>query len=84
MENIRMLGELEAARRDSLERLVLAAEYRDDGTHQHLYKEAWSIDAAMSEIPGLAGRQFDPAVVDAFTELDPTELIELPEAAPVV
>ncbi|MGH2896623.1 MAG: HD-GYP domain-containing protein [Solirubrobacteraceae bacterium] len=207
MENIRMLGELEAARRDSLERLALAAEYRDDGTHQHPqrvghtsmrlaqvlgmedgqasligqaaelhdvgklaipdaillkrnklaeheferlkthttagaailggsestlmqpaeqialthherwdgsgypnalaghdipmtgrivaladvfdaltharpYKAAWSIDAAMSEIRGLARRQFDPAVVDAFMELDPTELVELAEPAP--
>lgn len=209
MENIRMIGELEAARRDSLDRLALAAEYRDDGTHQHPqrvgytsmrlarvlgmddaqasligqasalhdvgklaipdaillkpdklaeheferlkthttagaailggsqstlmqpaaqialthherwdgsgypnalsghdipmtgrivaiadvfdalthprpYKAAWSIDASMSEIRGLAGRQFDPAVVDAFTELDPTELIELSEPAPVL
>ena len=35
MENVRMIAELEAARRDSLMRLAIAAEYRDDGTHRH-------------------------------------------------
>ena len=33
IENLRMIAELEAARRDSLMRLAIAAEYRDDGTH---------------------------------------------------
>jgi putative two-component system response regulator len=35
MENVRVLCELEAARLESLQRLALAAEYRDDGTHEH-------------------------------------------------
>jgi putative two-component system response regulator len=35
MENVRMIAELEAARRESLMRLAVAAEYRDDGSHQH-------------------------------------------------
>ena len=35
LEHVRVLGELDAARREGLERLALAAEYRDDGTREH-------------------------------------------------
>ena len=35
MENVRVYAELESARLESLERLALAAEFRDDGTHEH-------------------------------------------------
>jgi len=40
LENVRMLVELDAARVESLERLALAAEYRDDGTHEHTTRVA--------------------------------------------
>lgn len=62
-------------------RIVALADVFDALTHRRPYKEAWSIDAAVSEVRALRGRQFDPAVVDAFMELDPTELVELPENA---
>src|SRR5262249_270546 len=35
MENVRMVGELEEARLETLQRLARAAEYRDDSTFQH-------------------------------------------------
>jgi hypothetical protein len=121
MENVRMIDELEAARRDSLMRLVLMqpaeqialthherwdgsgypnamagddipitgrivamADVFDALTHPRPYKAAWSIDATVSEIRSLESRQFDPMVVSAFMELDPTALIELPADAPVL
>ncbi|MGZ4166809.1 MAG: HD-GYP domain-containing protein [Solirubrobacteraceae bacterium] len=62
-------------------RIVALADVFDALTHPRPYKAAWSIDAAVSEIRALEGRQFDPAVVDAFMELDPTELVELPADA---
>jgi putative two-component system response regulator len=40
LENVRVMCELESARRESLERLALAAEYRDDGTHEHTARVA--------------------------------------------
>jgi putative two-component system response regulator len=40
LENVRVILELEAARLDCLQRLALAAEYRDDGTHEHTARVA--------------------------------------------
>jgi len=40
LENVRVYCELEAARLESLQRLALAAEYRDDGTHEHTTRVA--------------------------------------------
>jgi putative two-component system response regulator len=62
-------------------RIVALADVFDALTHPRPYKQAWSIDAAVSEIRALQGRQFDPEVVGAFMELDPAELVELPENA---
>jgi putative two-component system response regulator len=62
-------------------RVVALADVFDALTHPRPYKAAWSIDAAVSEIRALQGKQFDPAVVSAFMELDPTELVELPDDA---
>jgi GAF domain-containing protein len=62
-------------------RVVALADVFDALTHSRPYKAAWSIDAAVSEIRALQGRQFDPAVVSAFMELDPTELVELGDDA---
>ena len=60
MENVRMIAELEAARRDSLMRLAIAAEYRDDGTHQHPQRVGRTAHGAR----GGAGHGRQPGVAD--------------------
>jgi response regulator RpfG family c-di-GMP phosphodiesterase len=60
-------------------RIVALADVFDALTHARPYKPAWPIDEGVTEIDRLAGRQFDPAVVDAFGKLDPHELIRAPE-----
>jgi HD-GYP domain-containing protein (c-di-GMP phosphodiesterase class II) len=47
-------------------RIVAVADVFDALTHDRPYKEAWSRDAAIEHIIANRGRQFDPAVVDAF------------------
>jgi HD-GYP domain-containing protein (c-di-GMP phosphodiesterase class II) len=61
-------------------RIVALADVFDALTHTRPYKLAWSGDDAVSEICRLAGRQFDPAVVQAFLRLDADDLVELPAA----
>ena len=39
-------------------------------THERPYKKAWQRERALEEIASQAGRQFDPAVVEALLELD--------------
>jgi hypothetical protein len=56
-------------------RIVALADVFDALTHPRPYKEAWPIEKAVPEVLGLGGRQFEPAVVDAFQELDPDELV---------
>ena len=56
-------------------RIVAVADVYDALTHERPYKQAWPIDAATAEIDQLAGRQFDPAVVDAFAALDHERLL---------
>ncbi len=65
-------------------RIVALADVFDALTHARPYKDAWSLDAAVSEIRSLRGKQFDPSVVSAFMELDPSNLVELPLQAPVL
>ena len=65
-------------------RIVALADVFDALTHPRPYKHAWSLDATVSEIRSLQGRQFDPSVVGAFMELDPASLVELPLDAPVL
>lgn len=50
-------------------RIVSVADVFDALTHTRPYKEAWPIERARDEILGQAGRQFDPQVVDAFTQV---------------
>jgi len=47
-------------------RIVAVADTFDALTHARPYKKAWTVEAAMEEIIGDAGRAFDPSVVDAF------------------
>jgi putative two-component system response regulator len=55
-------------------RLVAAADVYDALTHERPYKRAWSITDSVTEMSRLAGRQFDPAIIDAFSQLDPDQL----------
>jgi putative two-component system response regulator len=47
-------------------RIVAVVDVFDALTHERPYKRAWSIPDAVAEISDQAGRQFDPAVVEAF------------------
>jgi putative two-component system response regulator len=47
-------------------RIVAVADVYDALTHMRPYKPAWPRDIAVAEVAREAGRQFDPAVVDAF------------------
>lgn len=51
-------------------RVVAVADVFDALTHERPYKEAWSIDRAVSTILEHRGRRFDPQVVDAFATLE--------------
>lgn len=55
-------------------RVVALADVFDALTHRRPYKEAWPVERAVEEVRSLAGRQFDPAVVEAFFSLDPHAL----------
>jgi cyclic di-GMP phosphodiesterase len=56
-------------------RITAVADVFDALTHERPYKAAWDIGRAHAEITAQAGRQFDPRVVQAFTSLDPIELM---------
>ncbi|HEY3332466.1 MAG TPA: HD domain-containing phosphohydrolase [Capsulimonadaceae bacterium] len=47
-------------------RLLAVADVFDALTHSRPYKDAWPVQEALLEIESQRGRQFDPAVVDAF------------------
>jgi putative two-component system response regulator len=47
-------------------RIVAVADVFDALLSERPYKRAWSFDAAVAEIVGQRGRQFDPDVVEAF------------------
>jgi len=50
-------------------RIVAVADVFDALTTARLYKPAWTVDAALTEMRQLAGQQFDPVVVDCLTVL---------------
>ncbi len=50
-------------------RITAVADVFDALTHERPYKQAWPTEAAVAEIEGERGRQFDPAVVDAFLRI---------------
>lgn len=60
-------------------RIVAVADVFDALTHHRPYKVAWPFDEALAEIERQRGRQFDPALVDAFLRI-----IEQPESFPVL
>jgi putative two-component system response regulator len=47
-------------------RIVAVADVFDALTHSRPYKDAWTVEAAVDLVKDQAGRQFDPAVVEAF------------------
>jgi putative two-component system response regulator len=51
-------------------RLVAVSDVFDALTHDRPYKQAWAVDDAVAEILRGGGTQFDPRVVQAFSELD--------------
>ena len=53
-------------------RIVGLVDVFDALTHERPYKSAWTVDAAAAEIKQQAGKQFDPAVVEAFTQQLPS------------
>ena len=50
-------------------RIVSVADVFDALAHERPYKPAWPVEDAVAEIGAQAGKQFDPAVVEAFLEL---------------
>lgn len=49
-------------------RIVTVADVFDALTHVRPYKKAWPLEEAVSEIVRQSGRQFDPRVVEAFSQ----------------
>lgn len=69
-------------------RIVAVADVFDALTQKRPYKAAWPVAEAMAEIDRQRGRQFDPALVDAFLRVVeqrdmqlPVGGVELPRAA---
>ena len=62
----------------TVRRIVALADVFDALTHERPYKDAWPVRDAVAEIRRLEGRQFDPAVVEAFLRLGPEKLVTLP------
>ena len=50
-------------------RIIAVADTFDTLTHDRIHRKAWSIPEALAEIEAERGKQFDPAVVDAFVRL---------------
>jgi putative two-component system response regulator len=57
-------------------RIVAVADVFDALAHERPYKRAWPVQLAVEEIVVQRGRQFDPAVVDAFVQLDHRALLD--------
>jgi putative two-component system response regulator len=56
-------------------RIVALADVFDALTHSRPYKAAWPVKQAVEEIQRGGGEQFDPELVDAFSELDHEALV---------
>ena len=50
-------------------RITALADVFDALTHKRSYKQAWTVDSALTEILALRGRQFDPELTDRFLGL---------------
>ena len=56
-------------------RLVALADVFDALIQKRPYKEAWPVSKASNEIVAQSGKHFAPEVVNAFTKLDPEQLV---------
>jgi putative two-component system response regulator len=56
-------------------RIVAVADVFDALTHARPYKDAWPVERAVEEIAADREGRFDPALVDAFLELDHAALL---------
>ncbi|HEX4010810.1 MAG TPA: HD domain-containing phosphohydrolase [Solirubrobacteraceae bacterium] len=77
LENIRILLELDAARVESIERLALAAEYRDDGTHEHTARVAHTA-FLLAQTLGLADEE--AALIGQAAQLHDVGKLAIPDA----
>jgi HD-GYP domain-containing protein (c-di-GMP phosphodiesterase class II) len=59
-------------------RLVHVADVFDVLVHERPYKDAFSVEDAAQEITGGAGSQFDPEIVQAFSDLGPRVWLAAP------
>ena len=62
-------------------RIVAVADVFDALTHDRPYKPAWAVPEAVAEVRRCAGTAFDPAVVEAFDQLDHSTLVRVPAEA---
>jgi putative two-component system response regulator len=56
-------------------RIVALADVFDALTHSRPYKPAWPVADAVEEVRSLAGSQFDPQVVAAFSQIEASALV---------
>jgi response regulator RpfG family c-di-GMP phosphodiesterase len=63
-------------------RIVALADVFDALTHVRPYKRAWPVAQAVQEIHRLKARQFDPAVVEAFAQIDKSTLVDTASPEP--
>lgn len=56
-------------------RIVAVADVFDALVHDRPYKPAWSVEDAVAEVLDQAGRQFDPRMVESFSMLPHSSLI---------
>jgi putative two-component system response regulator len=62
-------------------RIAAIADVFDALCHPRPYKRAWPVAQALNEVVSQAGRDFDPELVAAFTELDHSTLVAQPQLA---
>jgi PAS domain S-box-containing protein len=60
-------------------RIVAVADVYDALTHERPYKHALSVADSVIEMRRLAGRQFDPRIINAFSQLNPDQLAGIKE-----
>jgi putative nucleotidyltransferase with HDIG domain len=77
IENVRTYQQLEESRLETLNRLALAAEYRDDGTHQHTKRVARTAFLLAREL-GLAAA--DAALIRQAAPLHDLGKLSLPDS----
>ncbi|MGA9857190.1 MAG: GAF domain-containing protein [Solirubrobacteraceae bacterium] len=77
MENVRVYSELDAARLESLERLALAAEYRDDGTHEHTSRVAHT-STRLAEMLGYS--EVQASLIGQAAQLHDVGKLAIPDA----